>query len=199
MANFQRTTVLESIDETIDPVTACDGAIMASQKAKPSVPGKKAEAKTSKPVKPGKAFRSAEFIEDSDEEATKAVKKKQSPKAAPLLTKLTRPKFDTPTTKPSKKRKSPSPCPEKEESTQSDTEEERSSHSSNGSENEDSSSDQDGSPTPIRPKESASRPATNGGAVEDSVGTSQVKKPKAPEESSVRRTPSTLTDIYSGS
>ena len=193
MANFHRTTVSESIDETTDPVTACDGAIMASQKAKPSVPGKKAEVKSSKPLKPAKAFRSAEIIEDSDEEATKVARKKQSPKAVPPSNKLTRPQVDTSTTKPSKKRKSPSPSPEKEESAQSDTEEEPSSHSGDGSENEDSSSDQDGSPTPTRPKESASRPATNSAAVEDSVGKSQLNKPKAPGKSSVRRTPSPRT------
>ncbi|KAK0517460.1 hypothetical protein JMJ35_000615 [Cladonia borealis] len=155
---------------------------MASQKAKPSVPGKKAEAKTSKPLKPAKAFRSAEFIEDSDEEATKVVRKKQTPKAVPPSTKLTRTNVDTSTTKPSKKRKSMSTSPEKEESAQSDTEEDRSSHSGDGSENEDSSSDQDGSPTPARPKESASRPATNSAAVEDSVGKSQSNKPKGPEK-----------------
>ena len=166
---------------------------MASQKVKPSVPGKKAEAKTSKPLKPAKAFRSAEFIEDSDEEATKVVRKKQTPKAVPPSTKLTRPKADTSITKPSKKRKALSPSPEKEESTQSDTEEERSSHSGDGSENEESSSAQDGSPTPARPKETASRPATNSAAIEDSVGKSQLDKPKAPGKSSVRRTPSPET------
>ena len=166
---------------------------MASKKVIPSVPGKKAEAKTSIPSKPAKAFRSAEFIEDSDEEATKVARKKHTPKAVPHSTKLTRPKADTSITKPSKKRKSPSPSPEKEESTQSDNEEERSSHSGDSSENEESSSAQEGSPTPARPKETASRPATNSAAVEDSVGKSQMNKPKAPGKSSLRRTPSPRT------
>ena len=166
---------------------------MASKKVIPSAPGKEAKAKTSKPLKPAKAFRSAEFIEDSDEEATKVVRKKQTPKAEPPSKKSTRPKVDTSITKPSKKRKSVSPSPEKEESTQSDTEEERSSHSDDGSENEESSSAQDGSPTPARPKETASRPATNSAAVEDSAGKSQLNKPKAPGKGSVRRTPSPRT------
>ncbi len=169
---------------------------MASQKVTPSVPRKKPEAKTSKSLKPAKAFRSAEFIEDSDEEATKVARKKQTPKTTPLAppsTKLTRPKVVKSTTKPSKKRKSLSPSPEKEESTQSDTEGERSSHSSDGSENEEISSAQDGSPTPATPKETASRPATNNAAVKDSVGKSPSNKPKAPGTSSVRSTPSPRT------
>ena len=166
---------------------------MASKKVMPSVPGKEAKAKTSKPLKPAKAFRSAEFIQDSDEEATKVVRKKQTPKADHPSKKSTRPKVDTSITKPSKKRKSVSPSPEKEEPTQSDTEEERSSHSDDGSEDEESSSAQDGSPTPARPKETASRPATNSAAVEDSAGKSQLNKPKAPGKGSVRRTPSPRT------
>ena len=169
---------------------------MASKKVIPSVPRKKAEAKTSIPSKPAKAFRSDEFIEDSDEEATKVARKKQTPKAVPPSTKLTRPKADTSITKPSKKRKTPSPSPEKEESTHSDNEEERSSHSGDSSENEESSSAQEGkegSPTPARPNETASRPATNSAAVEDSVGKSQMNKPKAPGKSSLRRTPSPRT------
>ena len=172
---------------------------MASQKVKPSVPGKKAEAKTSIPLKPAKAFRSAEFIEDSDEEATKVVRKRQAPKAVSPSTKLTRPKVDTSTTKPSKKRKSVSPSPEKEESTQSDTEEERSSHSGDGSEPEESSSAQDGSPTPARPKETASPPPTNSAAVEDSVGKSQLNNAKATGKSSIRRAPSPRSASPSGS
>ena len=185
--------MLESIDETTDPITACDGAIMASKKALPSAPGKKAEAKTSKPVKPTKAFRSAEFIEDSDEEAPKAVRKKQTPKAVTPSTKPPRPTAGDSVTKPSKKRKLVSPSPEKEKSTQSDTEDERSSHGAEGSENEDSSSAQDGSPTPAEPKETASRPATKSAAVEDSVGKSQLNKLEAPRKGSVRRTPSPRT------
>ena len=154
---------------------------MASHKAKSSAPGKKPEAKTSKPSKPAKAFRSAEFIEDSEEETTKVAKKKQTPKTTPSVassTKLTKPKSVTFTTKPSKKRKSPSPSPEKEESTQSDTGVEESSRSGDGSENEESSSAQDGSPTPARPKASASWPATNSAAA--SVGKSELNKAEAP-------------------
>ena len=185
--------VLESIDETTDPITACDGAIMASKKMLPSEPGKKAEAKTSKLVKPTKAFRSAEFIEDSDEEAPKAVRKKQTPKAVTASKKPPRPTAGESVTKSSKKRKLVSPSPEKEESTQSDTEDVRSSHGGESSENEDSSSAQDGSPTPAEPKETASRPATKSAAVEDSVGKSQLNKLEAPGKGSVRRTPSPRT------
>ena len=185
--------VWESIDETTDPITACDGAIMASKKVLPSEPGKKAEAKTSKLVKPTKAFRSAEFIEDSDEEAPKAVRKKQTPKAVTPSKKPPRPTAGESVTKSSKKRKLVSPSPEKEESTQSDTEDVRSSHGGESSENEDSSSAQDGSPTPAEPKETASRPATKSAAVEDSVGKSQLNKLEAPGKGSVRRTPSPRT------
>ena len=185
--------MLESIDETTDPIIACDGAVMASKKVLPSAPGKKAEAKTSKPVKPTKAFRSAEFIEDSDEEAPKAVRKKQTPKAVTPSTKPPRPTADDSVTKPSKKCKLVSPSPEKEESTQSDTEEEGSSHSGEVSENEESSSAQDGSPTPAEPKETASRPATDNAAAEDSVGKSQLNKLEVPGKGSVRRTPSPRT------
>ena len=163
---------------------------MASQKVKPSVPGKKTEVKSSKPLKPVKAFRSAEFIEDSDEEATKVARKKQSPKAVPPSNKPTRSQVDTSTTKPSKKRKSPSPSPEKGGSAQSDTEEDRSGHSGDGSEDEDSSSDRDGSPTPTRWKESASRPATDSAAVKDSVGKPQINNQRDPEKSCARRTSS---------
>ena len=166
---------------------------MASKKVLPSEPGKKAEAKTSKPVKPTKAFRRAEFIEDSDEEAPKAVRKKQTPKAVTPSKKLPRPTADESFTKPSKKRKLVSPSPKKEESTQSHTEDERSSHGGEGSENEDSSSAQDGSPTPAEPKETASRPTTKSAAVEDSVGKFHLNKLEAPGKGSVRRTPSPRT------
>lgn len=166
---------------------------MASHKVKPSVPEKKPDVKTPKPLKPAKAFRSAEIIQDSDEEATKVVRKKQTPKVAPPSTKLIRSKLDASTTKPSKKRKSLSSSPEKEESTQSEIEEERSSHSGEGSKDGESSSAQDGSPTPARPRENASRPAINSAAGEDSVGKSQLEKPKAAGKSSVRRTPSPRT------
>ena len=160
---------------------------MASHKAKPSAPGKKPEAKTSKPSKPAKAFRSAEYIEESDEEATKVARKKQTPKTTPSVpssTKLTKPKTVTFSTEPSKKRKSPSPAPEKEESTQSDTEAEESSQSGNASDSEESSSAQDGSPTPARPKGSASRPATNSATVKDSDVKSQLNKLNAPGKGS---------------
>lgn len=166
---------------------------MASHKVKPSAPGKKREVKLSKQSKPAKAFRSAEFIEDSDEEATKVARKKQTPKAAPLVppsTKRAGPKVVTSTVKPSKKRRSPSPSPEEEESTQSDTEVEKSSHSGDGSESEESSSAQDGSPTPARPKENTSRPATKSAAIEDSVGKSELNKPKGPGKGSNRISPS---------
>ena len=166
---------------------------MASKKVMPSVPGKEAKAKTSKPLKPAKAFRSAEFIEDSDEEATKVVRKKQTPKAEPPSKRSTKPKVDTSITKPSKKRKSVSLSPEKDESTQNDTEEERSSHSGDGSDSEESSSAQEGSLTPAGPKETARRPATDSAAVEDSAGKTHLNKPKAPGKSSVRRTPSPRT------
>lgn len=173
----------DSIDDTTDRFIGCGGVIMASHKAKPSAPRKKPEVKTSKPSKPAKAFRSTEFIEDSEEEATNVAKKKQTPKTTPSVnssTKLTKPKAVTFSTKSSKTRKLPSPSPEKEESTQSDTGVEESSHSGDGSENEESSSAQDGSPTPARPKATASRPATNSAAAKASVGKSELNKAKAP-------------------
>ena len=193
---------LESIDETTHHIIACGGAIMAGQKVAPSVPRKKPGSKTSKPLKPAKAFRSAEFIEDSDEEATKVARKKQTPEttlSVPPSTKLARPKVVKSTKKPSKKRKSLSPSPEKEESTKNDTEGERNSESGDGSEIEESSSAQDGSPTPTRPKATASRPATNSAAVEDSVRNAPLNRPKAPGTSSIRRTPNPRTASPSGS
>ena len=162
---------------------------MASHKVKPSAPAKKSEAKTSKPSKPAKAFRSAEFIEDSDEEASKVARKKQTLKTTPSVpssTKLTKPKNVTFTSPPSKKRKSPSPSPEKDESAHSDAEAEESSHSGDGSESEESSSGPDGSPTPARPKETASRPAANNAAVKNSDAKSRLNKPNTSEKSSKR-------------
>ena len=162
---------------------------MASYKASSSAPGKKPEAKTSKSSKPAKAFRSAEFIEDSDEEASKVARKKQTLKTTPSVpssTKLTKPKTVTFTCPPSKKRKSPSPSTEKDESPQSDAEAEESSHSGDGSESEESSSGLDGSPTPARPKETASRPAANNAAVKNSDAKSRLNKPNTPEKSSKR-------------
>ena len=169
---------------------------MASHKVKPSAPAKKSEAKTSKPSKPAKAFRSAEFIEDSDEETTKVVKKKQTLKTTPSVsssTKLTKPKTVTFSTPPSKKRKSPSPSTEEEESGHGDTEGEKSSHSDEGSESEESLSAQDKSPTPARPKATASRLATNYAAVNKSDAKSQLNERNAPEKSSKRNSLSPRT------
>lgn len=178
-----------SIDDTTDHCIGCGGAVMASHKAKPSALGKKPKAKTSKPSKPAKAYRSTEYIEDSDDEATNVAKNKQTPKKTPSVpssTKLKKPKTVTFSTEPSKKRKSPSPAPEKEESVQSDTEAEESSQSGNSSDSEESSSDQYASPTPAKPKGSAPRPATNSAAVKHLGVKPQLNKPKDPGESSNR-------------